>query len=64
MGVIHHPKERLGAEEELARAGKLSADGLVLGWTKDDEYEYDEYEYDDDDDDEEVAGPDPLTRAS
>jgi hypothetical protein len=35
MGVIHHPKERLGAEEELARKGKLTAEGLVLGWADD-----------------------------
>ncbi|EDM76756.1 hypothetical protein PPSIR1_18682 [Plesiocystis pacifica SIR-1] len=32
MGVIHGPKERLGAEEELVRKGKISPDGLVLSW--------------------------------
>jgi hypothetical protein len=31
MGVIHHPKERLGAEEDLVRAGKVTAEGLVAG---------------------------------
>ena len=31
MGVIKHPNERLGAEEDLTRAGKISADGLVVG---------------------------------
>lgn len=31
MGVIKHAKERLGAEEELVRAGKISAEGLVVG---------------------------------
>jgi hypothetical protein len=39
MGVIHHPRERLGAEEELVRTGKVSAEGLVVGWTEDDEVE-------------------------
>ena len=37
MAVIHNPKERLGAEEELARAGKITAEGLVAGWTEDEE---------------------------
>jgi hypothetical protein len=32
MGVITDPKQRLGAEEELRRTGKVSRDGLVVGW--------------------------------
>ncbi len=74
MGVIHHPKERLGAEEELARKGKLSAEGLVVGWS-DADADADEDEYEDDEDDGEYADEDadaeapqgardPLTRAS
>ena len=53
MGVIHHPKERLGAEEELTRKRKLTPEGLVVGWTEaagedqDEDEDYDA-EYDDD----------------
>lgn len=30
MGVIHHADERLGAEEELVRQGKVGADGMLI----------------------------------
>ncbi|MFV8754848.1 hypothetical protein ACNOYE_30240 [Nannocystaceae bacterium ST9] len=30
MGVIHGPDERLGAEEELVRVGKVGPDGLLI----------------------------------
>lgn len=30
MGVIHGPNERLGAEEDLVRDGKVGADGLLI----------------------------------
>lgn len=39
MGVIHHPRERLGADEELVRTGKVTAEGLVVGWQDEDEDE-------------------------
>jgi hypothetical protein len=58
MGVIHHPRERLGAEEELVRAGKLTKDGLVVGWTQDDEDE------DEEQDDPKQEPAEPLTRAT
>lgn len=35
MGVLKHPSERLGAEEELVRAGKITSEGLVAGWKDD-----------------------------
>ena len=60
MEVIHHPKERLGAEEELARAGKVSAEGLVVGWSDKDEGE----DEDGEDDDESEAGSEPNHSAS
>ena len=60
MGVIHHPRERLGAEEELVRTRKVSAEGLVVGWTDPDEDEDDEEA----DDEVEEQQPQPLTRAS
>jgi hypothetical protein len=44
MGMIHHPRERLGAEEELARTGKLTNEGLVVGWSADDEEDEEEDE--------------------
>jgi hypothetical protein len=46
MGVLTHPSQRLGAEEELARAGKITSEGLVVGG--DDEGEGDEDEAHDD----------------
>lgn len=57
MDVIHHPKERLGAEEELARKGKITAEGLVAGWDGDDE---DDDEDDADEDEEVDENPAPL----
>jgi hypothetical protein len=53
MGVIHHPKERLGAEEELARNNKITAEGLVVGWEEDE----DEEEWDEDGDEDGDAEP-------
>jgi hypothetical protein len=35
MGALKHPSERLGAEEELVRAGKITSEGLVAGWEAD-----------------------------
>ncbi|MCA9701022.1 MAG: hypothetical protein KC431_26080, partial [Myxococcales bacterium] len=35
MGVIHDPKERLGAEEDLVRSGKVDRDGLVVAARED-----------------------------
>jgi hypothetical protein len=55
MGVIHHPRERLGAGEDLVRAGKVSAEGLVVGRTEDDDEQLEEAV------EQQVA---PLTRAS
>ena len=51
MGVIHGPNERLGAEEDLVREGKVGADGLLLGAGA----EVAEDESDADEDDEELA---------
>jgi hypothetical protein len=34
MGVLGHPRERLGAGEELVRVGKVSSEGLVIGWSE------------------------------
>ncbi|GEM_PF-1103168 len=34
MSVINSPKERLGAEEELAAEGKIDANGLVAAWVR------------------------------
>jgi hypothetical protein len=36
MGVLTHPEQRLGAEEDLVRAGKITSEGLVAGWEDDD----------------------------
>ena len=35
MGVLDDPKKRLGASEDLVSAGKVSRDGLVVGWVDD-----------------------------
>jgi hypothetical protein len=35
MSALKHPSERLGAEEELVRAGKITSEGLVAGWADD-----------------------------
>ncbi|NVB38820.1 zinc ribbon domain-containing protein [Pseudenhygromyxa sp. WMMC2535] len=60
MGVIHSPKERLGAEEALVRAGKIDEHGLLVGWQdeqdEDEEYEDEEYEYEEDEDEEDEDG--------
>ncbi|PRQ09536.1 hypothetical protein [Enhygromyxa salina] len=54
MDVIHHPRERLGADEELVRKGKVTAEGLVVGWDEDANEDGDD---DDDDDDDDVEPP-------
>lgn len=36
MGVLTHPKQRLGAAEDLVRAGKVTNEGLVVGWVDQD----------------------------
>jgi hypothetical protein len=71
MGVIHHPRERLGAEEELVRTRKVSAEGLVVGWAdaddqddQDDQDDEDEGDEDDEDDERAAEQPEALTRAS
>ena len=51
MDVIHHARERLGAEEELVRAKKVTPEGLVVGWEDDDDYD-DEGDEDEDEDEE------------
>jgi hypothetical protein len=37
MGALTHPSQRLGAEEDLVRAGKITSEGLVVGWEDEDE---------------------------
>jgi hypothetical protein len=72
MGVIHHPKERLGAEEELTQAGKLTPEGLVVGWLAAEPEDEAETEDEDEEDSEAADGEDgdehdsaaALTRAS
>lgn len=54
MEVIHHARERLGAEEELVRARKVTPEGLVVGW-EDEDVDEEEGEEVDEDEDEEVA---------
>jgi hypothetical protein len=39
MGVITHPSQRLGAEEDLLRAGKITSEGLVVEAGDEDEGE-------------------------
>ncbi|KIG12956.1 hypothetical protein DB30_00840 [Enhygromyxa salina] len=51
MEVIHHPRERLGAEEELAREGRITAEGLVAGWEEEEDEDEDEDEDEEEDDD-------------
>jgi hypothetical protein len=35
MGVLTHPDQRLGAQEDLLRTGKVTSEGLVAGWKED-----------------------------
>lgn len=64
MGVLTHPSQRLGAEEELARAGKITSEGLVVRGDdddgEDDEDEADEAEAEDEPDTE--IRPEPATK--
>lgn len=63
MGVIHHPRERLGAEEELQRKRKISPEGLVAGWEDDDDDD-DEHEHDvDESEDDEVEAEEEQSPA-
>lgn len=57
MGVLHSPKERLGAEEELTLKGKLDAQGMVVGWEPQEEEDDDEWEdeHEEEDKDEQSA---------
>lgn len=54
MGAITHPSQRLGAEEDLVRAGKITSEGLVVGWEGEDEG--DAEDDDDAEDNENVEG--------
>jgi hypothetical protein len=49
MGVITDAKQRLGASEELVRAGKVSREGLVVGWVDEDDADDDEADEDEGD---------------
>jgi hypothetical protein len=59
MGMITHPSQRLGAEEDLVRAGKITSDGLVLveaGEGEDDGEDEDDEEQDGDDEKAQLKG--------